>query len=66
MRSVMQDVPLMGTAFLIMIIYFCFDLSKYHQINSQSLLEVVAVVDIMMSFATGYVILFINGISLIP
>lgn len=65
-RSVVQDAPLMATAFLVMTVYCCLSLSKYHRINSRSLLGVGAVFSVLMSVAAGYGIMFVFGISLTP
>lgn len=63
-RGMIKDAPLIGLAFVIMIVFCSYALSKPDKVKSQSLLGVGSVFTIGISIAAGYGIMFIFGVPL--
>lgn len=63
-RGILEDIPLMIGAFLIMTLFTMYSLSKCHRVKSQTSLGVGAVFCIFLSIITGYGLLFLIGVPL--
>ena len=63
-RGIIEDIPLMMGAFLIMTVFTMYSLSKYHRIKSQTSLGIGAVFSVFLAVITGYGLMFCIGIPL--
>jgi Niemann-Pick C1 protein len=61
-RSIADDIPLMGTAFVLMGAFCAITLGRWNPVLSQSLVGVAAVVTIFLALMTGYGLMFLIGI----
>lgn len=63
-RGIVEDVPLMIAAFLIMTLFTAYSLSKFHRIESQTSLGIGAVFTIFLTVISGYGLMFCIGLPL--
>jgi len=63
-RGILEDIPLMIGAFLIMTLFTMYSLSRWHRVYSQTSLGIGAVFGIFLSIIAGYGLMFCIGIPL--
>ncbi|CAB9524076.1 Pick C1-like protein 1 [Seminavis robusta] len=63
-RAVVNDLPLMPAAFIVMSIFCCIVFARWDRVRSQSLLGFGAVVGVLFSIFTSYGIFFLAGVPL--
>jgi len=60
--SVLSDLPLLPTVFIIMSVFTAFVFFKKHKVQSQTLLGLGAVIAVLLSIISGFGLLFICGV----
>jgi predicted RND superfamily exporter protein len=62
MRAITKDVPLVPSAFMVMILFTCFVFFRPNRVQSRTLVGVGSIVTILMSMSTGFGLCFIIGV----